>query len=267
MAKLSISQAWDESRAVLARDGKLIGTVALALFVLPGIILDLVMPPAPPGQFPPAGPWMAVALVAILISLIGQLAIIRLAMGPHLTVGEAISHGARRLIPYLAAVLIWALPLMIVIALLFAAAGTDPENPSPGVALGLIVVALIGIYLAVRFLLMSAVSSAEGTGPGPILKRSWDLSGGNWWRLFAFLFVFAFGAIVLLWAVGTVTGVVAQLALGSVEPMTPGGLIVIIVSQLTSALVSLTFFVMLARIYTQRAQPRSAQAGVPSSGI
>jgi len=30
VAKLSISQAWEESRAVLARDGKLIGTVALA---------------------------------------------------------------------------------------------------------------------------------------------------------------------------------------------------------------------------------------------
>jgi hypothetical protein len=267
VAKLSISRAWEESRAVLSRDGKLIGTVALALFVLPGIVLDLVMPPAPPNEFPPAGPWMAVAVVAILISLVGQLAIIRLAMGPHLTVGEAISHGARRLVPYVAAVLIWALPLMIVIALLFGAAGTDPENPSLGVALGLIAVALIGIYLAVRFLLMSAVSSAEGTGAVAILRRSWDLSGGNWWRLFSFLFVFAFGAIVLLWAVGTVTGVVAQLALGSVERMTPGGLIVIIVSQLISALVSLTFFVMLARIYTQRAQPGGAQTSVPSSGI
>ena len=94
MAKLSISQAWDESRAVLARDGKLIGAVALALFVLPGIVLDLFMPEAPAGQFPPAGPWMAVAAVAILMSLVGQLAIIRLAMGPHLTVGEAITRVA-----------------------------------------------------------------------------------------------------------------------------------------------------------------------------
>jgi hypothetical protein len=242
VAKLSISQAWEESRAVLARDGKLIGTVALALFVLPGTILDLVMPEAPVGQFPPPGPWMAVAAVAILISLVGQLAIIRLAMGPHVSVGEAITHGARRLLPYVAAVLIWALPLMVVIALL-------------------------GIYLAVRFLMMSAVASAEAIGPAAILRRSWDISGGNWWRLFGFLFAFAIGAIVLIWAVGTVTGVVAQLALGSVERMTAGGLIVIIVSQLISALVSLTFFVILARIYTQGARPSGAHASVPSSGI
>jgi hypothetical protein len=266
VAKLSISQAWDESRAVLARDGKLIGTVALALFVLPGIILDLFMPAAPAGQFPPAGPWMAVALVAILISLVGQLAMIRLAMGPHLTVGEAICHGAKRLVPYLGAVLIWALPLILVVALLYASVEADSEKPSPAVALGMILVAILGIYLAVRFIMMSAVASAEGTGPLAILRRSWQISAGNWWRLFGFLLAFAIGAIVLLWAVGTVTGVFAQLAFGSIERMTPGGLIVIIVSQLVSALVSLTFFVMLARLYTQRAHPADTQASVPSSG-
>ena len=41
MAKLSISQAWDETRLILARDGKLIAAVALALFVLPGIVLNV----------------------------------------------------------------------------------------------------------------------------------------------------------------------------------------------------------------------------------
>jgi hypothetical protein len=265
VAKLSISQAWDESRAVLGRDGKLIGTVALALFVLPGIILDLAMPEAPAGQFPPPGPWMAVALVAILVSLVGQLAIIRLAMGPHLTVGEAIAHGGRRLLPYLGAVLIWAVPLTLAIGALFVSAGPDPENPSPIGALGLILVALIGIFLAVRFLLMSAVASAEGSGPLAVLRRSWAISGGNWWRLFGFLLAFAIGALALLWAVGTVAGVLCQLAFGSIATMTPGGLIVIIVSQLVSALVSLVFFVMLARLYTQRSEA-SAQASVPSSG-
>src|SRR5256885_7186342 len=125
--KMSISLAWDESRAVLARDGKLLGTVALALFVLPGIILDLSMPEAAVGEFPPAGPWMAVAGVAILVSLIGQLAIIRLAMGPHLTVGEAIGHGARRLLPYVAAVLLWGLPIIVVASVFYATAAADPH--------------------------------------------------------------------------------------------------------------------------------------------
>jgi len=266
VAKLSISKAWEESRAVLSRDGKLIGTVALALFVLPGIILDLAMPEAPAGQFPPAGPWMAIAVVAILISLVGQLAIIRLAMGPHLTVGEAIAHGARRLLAYVAAVMIWALPVILVVGLLYASAGDDPEHPPAAAALGLIVVAVLGIYLAVRFILISAVASAEGAGPLGVLKRSWNISNGNWWRLLGFLLAFAVGAMVLLWAVGTVSGLLAQLAFGSIARTSPGGLIVIIVAQLISALVSLVFFVMCARMYAQ-ADHADAQASVPSSGI
>jgi|GraSoiStandDraft_46_1057282.scaffolds.fasta_scaffold96560_2 hypothetical protein len=265
VAKLSISQAWDETKAVLTRDGKLIGAVALALFVLPGIVLDLVMPPAPAGQFPAPGPWMAVAAVAILISLTCQLAIIRLGMGPHLTVGDAIAHGARRLLPFVAAVLAWGAPLILVIAFLYASMAENSEKPSPAAALALIAIALVGIYLAVRFILMSAVASAENIGPLRILRRSWELSAGNWWRLFGFLLLFAAGALVLVWAVGAVTGLLSQLAFGSIAKMTPGGLIVIIVSQLVSALLYLTYFVMLARLYLQRSA--GAHAGVPSSGI
>lgn len=265
MTKLSISQAWDESKAVLARDGKLIATVALALFVLPGVVLDLFMPEAPAGKLPPAGAWMGVALVAILISLVGQLAIIRLAMNPHLTVGEAIVHGGRRLLPYVAAVLVWALPLALVVVLLFAGADGS-STPSPAAGLGLIAISIAGIFLVVRFLLLSAVASAEEGGPIQVLRRSWDISSGNWWRLFGFLLAFAIGALVTLWAVGAVAGLLSQLAFGSIGRMTPGGLIVIIVSQLVTSLVYLIYFVMLARLYAQRSSAAGVQASVPSSG-
>lgn len=266
MAKLSISQAWEESKSVLARDGKLIGTVAVALFVLPGILFDLSLPEAPLGEFPPMGPWVAVAVGATLISLVCQLAIIRLAMGPHLTVGEAIVHGARRFLLYMAAVLIWALPLLIAIGVLYASIEANGEKASPAAALAVIFLALVGIYLSVRFLLMAAVASAESVGPIAILRRSWEISAGNWWRLFAFLLMFGIGAVVLLWAIGTVVGLLSQLAFGELSRTSAGGLLVILVSQFVSALVSMVFFVMLARLYTQRTQPSGAQASVPSSG-
>ena len=98
MSKLSISRAWEESKAVLASDGKLIGTVALALFVLPGLVLNLAMPRTHSSEFPQPGPWMVIGLAAVLISLLGQLSMIRLAIGPHVSVGEAIAHGARRIL-------------------------------------------------------------------------------------------------------------------------------------------------------------------------
>lgn len=264
MTKLSISQAWDEAKAVLARDGKLIGTVALALFVLPGILFDLSLPEAPAGQFPPMGPWVGAALIAVLISLICQLAIIRLAMGPHLTVGEAIVHGARRFLPYVAAFLMWVLPLLIAIGALYGSIEANGEDASPASALGIIVLALVGIYLGVRLMLMPAVASAESASPVTIIRRSWEMTAGNWWRLFGFLLMFAIGAVALLWAVGTVVGLLSQLAFGSIARFSAGGLIVIIVSQAVSALISMIFFVMLARLYTQ--SNRKPHPSVPSSG-
>ncbi len=57
---------------------------------------------------------MLVALIAVLISLVGQLSIIRLAMGPHVSVGEAIAHGGRRFLSYAGAVLVWTVPFMLI---------------------------------------------------------------------------------------------------------------------------------------------------------
>jgi hypothetical protein len=38
MANLSISAAWDETKAILAHDGKLFASVALALIALPALV-------------------------------------------------------------------------------------------------------------------------------------------------------------------------------------------------------------------------------------
>jgi hypothetical protein len=265
MSKLSLSRAWEETSGVLARDGRLFLAVALALFVLPGLILNVSMPDAQAGEFPPAGPWMAVAGGALLVSLVGQLAVIRLAIGPHVAVGEAITHGVRRLVPYIVAVLVWLLPILLVGSGLYGMLLVNETHPSVPVALGLILLTLIGIYLSVRLMLSSAVASAENVNPIAILRRSWELSHGNWWRLFAFLFLFGIGAVCLLWAVETVAGLLVRLVVEDAGPRSVGGLLIAIVSQLVSALLSVTFFVLLARIYVQRSGEAS-HPSVPISG-
>jgi hypothetical protein len=267
MTKLSISQAWDDSRAILARDGKLITTVALALFVLPGIILNLVMPGTRSGTLAQMAPFIVVGLVVLLISLTGQLAIIRLALGPHITVRDAIVHGARRVFPYVGGVLIWFAPIMIANYFLVTQMKADPAHPSVPAALLVILVSVIGIIVVVRLMLLSAVASAEHGNPVRLIRRTWELTHGNWWRLFGFLIIFGAGALALIWAADSVIGVVARLAFGTVDSFSVGGLIVIIVSQLVSAAVSLLLFVMIARLYAQASARGSAQASVPISGI
>lgn len=264
MSKLSISKAWDESKAIAARDGRLIAAVALAFLVLPGIILGISVPKASATELPPAGPWMAVALVCVLIALVGQLAVIRLAVGPHGTVGEAIAHAARRLLPLVGAVMIWSLPILLAGYALYSMNDPKDGKPSLAVGLGFLVLTCIGLFLWVRLIVASAVASSEDINPIAILTRSWKLTQGSWWRLFGFALLFGIGAYVLIIAVQSVVGLLARMLIGEIGPMTVAGLIVTVVTQVVSACVSVLFFVMIARIYVQLSgKPRAA---VPSSG-
>jgi hypothetical protein len=206
-------------------------------------------------------------VLVVLVSLIGQLSVIRLALGPHITVREAIIHGARRLFPYLGGVVVWLAPILIADSILVPIMKADPAHPSLAAALAVIVVSLAGLIIAVRLILLSAVASAEEGHSLEVLRRSWELTRGNWWRLFAFILVFAIGALALLWAAQSVIGVVLRLAFGDLSVLSVGGLILIIIGQLISGTISVILFVMLARLYVQRAAPQGAHASVPSSGI
>lgn len=265
MTKVSISRAWDETRAVLGRDGKLFVAVGLALFVLPGLILNLVVPAPQSTAIPRPGVWIVAVFAALVISLIAQLSVIRLAMEPHVTVGEAIAHAARRFLSYLASVLLWMVPLLLVGSVLLTVIGNDPAHPSGAASLGLLALTVVGVFITVRLLLGSAVASAEAVGPIGILRRSWALSSGNWWRLFGFLALFVIAAFVLIFAIEAVGGLVAQLLFGGISPLSVGGLLVSLLAQLVTAFVAVILFVMLARIYAQLAGA-GAEVSVPSSG-
>jgi hypothetical protein len=85
--------------------------------------------------------------------------------------------------------------------------------------------------------------------------------------MFGFLLIFGIGALVLLWAVQSVLGLGVRLAFGDLTVLSVGGLIVIIIGQLISGALSVILFVMLARLYAQRAGSVGVQASVPNSGI
>ena len=266
VAKLSISNAWDETRAIIARDGGLLMTVALALFVLPGVIAELVTPEAPAGKFPPLGYWTIVSVAALLVALVGQLAVIRLGTGSRATVGEAIGDGARRAPAYLAASLLWLLPFLVVGAVLLGIIGRDPQNVSAPAAIALLLLICAMLYFAIRMLMSSAVASTEPLGPLAIIRRSWALTRGHWLRLFGFFLVFLLAAILIVAAAKTIIGIIAELVLGGAEPMTVGDLLVSLVTQTISAAVSVLLMLMISRIYVQLAGHRPAEASVPTTG-
>ncbi len=105
MRGLSISRAWDESRDILARDGRLFVSIALCLVALPTLIMGLLNPKGMGDTGAPL--WISVvSLIASLVALGGQLALIRLALAPSITVADAINHGMRRMPIYLVSAII-----------------------------------------------------------------------------------------------------------------------------------------------------------------
>lgn len=269
MTKLSLSQAWDETKAILARDGNLLGTVALAMVVLPQAIYGAFF--AQGAQVSPVA--QLVGLIVILIGLAAQLALNRLAIGPSTTVGAAIGRGAARVPASLAAFLIVVVAMTFIflpIAMLLVSVGVLEEAAitgtlPPAQLLGVFVVYFIFVFSV--FQLIVPVSAAEHGGPIHILMRSWKLGIGQYWRMLAFLMFVLIGLVVVMLTGQFLAGIFASLAVG---PPRDGSLslallsLIVAVAQGAYTMVSA---VMLARIYAQLSGGRGARASVPKSGI
>ena len=273
MARLSISRAWEETRTVIAREGRLLTTVALALILLPQAVAGALAPPKElSGQDAPS--WMAIVAILVGITgIIGQIAVIRLSLGHGTSVGDSIAHGARRFLSPLAAViiLIFAAALLAV-PLLLATAGPESLDgmargaipPASAALVLLLILALLAV--GVRLQLIVPVSSEEGGGPFRLIKRSWQLTTGNYWRLFAFLMLVLVCALIVMIAAGVVGGLLARTMFGEIEPLSFGALILSLLTAAVQAAFSVVITVMLARIYVQLAGA-AEPVTVPHSGI
>jgi hypothetical protein len=272
MAQLSLSRAWDDTRDIFSRDGALLVSVALALFVLPETIVGLINPPVG-GTTTLTG--RLVWLAGALIGLIGQLAMVRLALGPSTTVGQAIAHGARRFLPTVGALLILFIGLALIILplmILLITTGiigipVEGQQPPPSFALFAIVLGALSVFVSVKFTMSVPVSAAEQPGPLEILKRSWRLTRGHYWRLLAFILLLLVTTVILLLAAQFVGGIAAQFIAGRIAPLTLGALVLALIQAMASATATTLFAVMLARLYLQLTDGAPAQPSVPSSGI
>lgn len=267
MGALSIGKAWDESRQILARDGRLISSIALALILVPQALAGVIAPPPNlSGVEPPV--WMpAITTLVLCASIVGQMAIIRLALGPTATVGEAISHGLRRFIPALFSLILFGIGLVLILTPLFLlvagsgaleAIAEGRSAPQAGGAMLLIVLLLVLIWA--RFQMILPVATAEDGGPIKVLKRSWELTAGHYWKLLGFVALLLITALIVLLTAQLFGGIIAKLAMGEITPLSISALIVALITAAVQTAVTAVLSTILARIYAQLAAP---QAGVP----
>lgn len=271
MSRLSISTAWDDTRSILARDGRLLVAVALALVVLPTVVVGLIVPA---NQAETEGYHGIVQLVGALIVLVGQLALIRLAIGPATSVGAAISHGARRFPAMFGSIVLLVLLFVALLTppllILGVAGAIDLSDPSQltGATAGVVLLMLVAVLaLSARFMLSAPVAAAEKAGPLAILKRSWALSSGHYWRLLALLVLFLIVAVVLMMTATVIGGIVGALVSPDRDPFTLGALVVALCTGLAQAVFTVMSSVMLARSYLQLSGAAGgAEVTVPHSG-
>lgn len=272
MSRVSISRAWDETKAVIGRDGRLLAAVSLALIALPSTISTLIDPESGMGE---NGGTLASALVVLamsVVAMVGQLALIRLAIGPSVSVGGAIGHAARRAPVYLGSVILIILGLLLlavpIIAVLTAMGITVEEGTPPSGAAwaAILLFIVVAVFVGTRMLMTSSVASAENAGPVQILKRSWALTRGNTGRLLGFLLMFMVALVVVLSVIGVMIGLLSAALLGKAQPFSLAALLVGLVQGVATAAATVIFAVMLARIYLQLAGDPAAEVSVPSSG-
>lgn len=266
MANLSITTAWNETTSFVRREAGLILPIALLLIALPGAALQLAMPAPPPGEAAEPGLWMLLLPVVMAASMVGTVAISFLALRPGTSVGEALQLGLRRFIILFAAWLLLALGLAIVLLpliLLFAGSaafsGTaDPAALAGPMLLAFLIFAMLAIALWVRLMLMVPVAAAEAVGPIGIIRRSWELTGGHFWKLLGLVVLLVILAVVVLVAISAVVGIFVIVAAGQPEPGGAAFFAIVIVSALLQSLISAFFVTLVARIYAQLAGPVDA---------
>jgi len=266
VTKALISGAWDEAKAIFARDGALLVTVVLAMVVLPEVLSAVIAP-----RTNRDGTSALLALVTGAVGIVGQLALIRLALGPSTTVGAAIGHGLRRF-PAAFAALVLVMVAMIAICLPFAIVGSllGAEIPStghkvgPATALLLLILLMVMVAASVRFMMTSAIAVAEPAGPLAIVRRSWDLTRGHYFTLLGLLLSLFLVLIVVGMVAGALGGIAARLLSPDLEPFSAGAMIVGVADGIAQGAFSLLSSLMFARVYA-RLSSGAPTVGVPSS--
>ncbi len=256
MKKLSIAAAWDESTAFVRRDFGRLFLIAFGLLALPSVMVQAFMPQPAPGQQAEGGAWIALFMIpAIVISILGSLTIAALAVAPGTQPGDAFARALRRFLPMfgaalllLVAVLVCALPLLIIAAIL--SGGTQAESAA-GALWTMLILLPVFVFVWVRLMLMTPVGVAEEGGPGAILKRSWALTQGHFWRLLGFAIIFMIIFTVVSLAVLFVGGSIVMLIAGNPQESGLARVLIGLLGGLMNAALLLYFTAMLSRIYVQ----------------
>ncbi|QYE35001.1 glycerophosphoryl diester phosphodiesterase membrane domain-containing protein [Polymorphobacter sp. PAMC 29334] len=229
--QISITGLWRETFAAATTGMRLYLPIAAAFVLLPGVAIELFGPALPktPAELTPNLVFSALVLPS-LIAIVAQAAIVRLAIdkasGIDRSVGEAL----------LVALRLW--PLLVV-ALLLAAVP---------IGAGLLLFIVPGLYMAGRLTLAMPLVIDGVVAPIAAVRRSWELTEGNGWRIIAFTIMWAAWFLALS-AIAAIIGGGVATALNGLGAGAAGAVISSVIGGVVGALFTVFNAVGIALIY------------------
>lgn len=238
MTALDFGGLWTSAAQIVRREAGLLMPVAGALLFLPQLLLAWQLGDLTPEMLrADSQAWRLLLLLApvVIISIIGQLAIILLvAGGPDgqgLHTGEALHRAWALLLPAIAASMIQGL----------------------AVGFGTLLFILPGFYIMARLVLTVPVLALEGGDPLLALRKSWRLTEGQGFRILFMLLLLIAGFLLVSMVIsglGAALGFVSTVAAG--VPASGWGLgrwIVEIIATAVSAAISVYFLAFITGLY------------------
>lgn len=238
MTDSSFGGVWAATQVSVRRNAELVVPVAGAFLFLPQLALQLATgDTAPNTWFSGERSTLIIAtfLVVIAVSLVGQLVLTHIAVrdgtGQDRTLGAVIAASAGLALPALAANLMQGIM----------------------VGFGFLLLILPGLWLLARFLLVVPIITTETRDPIEALKRSWQLTEGNGFRVLGMLLILILGFILLsisISGLGAAVGVISTVAGGqSAEGWGIGRWLFEVMSAGVSAAISVYWVTFVAMLY------------------
>lgn len=204
MSSFSIDAVWEETIVFLRRESGLALPMALATFGLGMVILGFATDGSseadPKTLF--SGLHAAFLIPALLLTVIGNLAISLIALRPGLSVGEALRIAIAR-VPvaiFVGVIMSGALFGIFVVAVVIVTliGLVVPSNSATRLGEAVALSGIPIIWCSARLLVMWPTLADSSAGPIDVLKRSFRLTRGNGLRALAVTFMFGLAYMTLI---------------------------------------------------------------------
>jgi hypothetical protein len=251
-----MSAVWDESAALIRREQKLLIPVALATIGIGSFISGFTQPET-------AGAGLGIAgivgfIIGNILSLIGNLAIMALALMPGMSVAESLNLAMSRLPKMLAVAGIFLIGVIVMIIPVALAIGFSGEPISENMtlqelpAIAILVVAIVSLvlfYLLARLITLTAVIVDQNPPAVEAVRSSFMATREIAAKVVGVMLLFLVVTLVVSGAATSISGILFGMIGKAVGAPFLGKGLAVLVTGMISALISIVSTVFAAMLY------------------